>query len=180
MFGNSLTAGYGLHREDSIPFRLQETLNKSNPLVRVINGGMSGDTSAGGKSRLEWSLDVNPDIIVIELGANDGLRGIKPSSTMANLDFILRELKRRGIKILFTGMKAPPNLGPQYVEAFEDVFPKLAKKCGVMFYPFFLEGVAAVPLLNQADGIHPNKKGVDVIIKKLVPFLRRLMREGKK
>ena len=180
MFGNSLTAGYGLNREDAIPFRLQKTLNKSKTLVSVINGGVSGDTSAGGKSRLDWSLDVNPDIIVIELGANDGLRGLRPSSTMANLDFILRESKRRGIKILLTGMKAPPNLGHQYGKAFEEIFPKLAKKYEVLFYPFFLEGVAAIASLNQADGIHPNKKGVNVIVKKLIPFLRRLMARGKK
>ena len=177
MLGDSLTAGYGLEQEDSIPERLNKELLKQNFFVEVINAGVSGDTSAGGKSRLGWLLGLKPSIIIIELGANDGLRGLDPNSTMKNLDYIVKESKKRGLKILLTGMKAPPNLGKEYGEEFSNIFLKLAQKYGVMFYPFFLRDVASVSDLNQKDGIHPNKDGAYIIVKNLLPLVIKLIGE---
>lgn len=165
--GDSLTAGYGLDQRDAFPVQLEKALNAQGLNVQVINGGVSGDTSAGGRSRLNWLLASPVDAVIVELGANDGLRGLDPAQTRENLDWILATLKDRQIPVLLSGMLAPPNLGEDYGGAFNTIYPDLAQKHGVMLDPFFLEGVAADPTLNQKDGIHPNAKGVEIIVKRL-------------
>ncbi len=174
-FGDSLTAGYGLANAHSFTSQLKNALTAEGIDVVLINGGVSGDTSAGGRARLDWALSDEPDIVILELGANDGLRGLEPSETERNLDAIIAELQSRGIYVLLSGMKAPPNLGFQYGSEFNAVYPRLAKRYDVEFDPFFLEGVVADLNLNQADGIHPNEKGVGVIIKRLLPMIRHLI-----
>lgn len=176
-FGDSLSAGYGLVEADSFPVRLEAALRADGLDTRVINSGVSGDTTAGGRARLDWSLPEQIDLVIVELGANDGLRGIDPAETEANLDAILRTLASRNIRVLFTGMLAPPNLGREYAAAFDALFPKLAARHDVVFYPFFLEGVAAERSLNQPDGIHPNAAGVDRIVMRLLPFVRRALNQ---
>ena len=141
----------------------------------MIAAGVAGDTSAGGRARLSWSLAESPDMAIVELGANDGLRGIDPAATYGNLDAILAELKRRGIPVLLAGMYAPPNLGREYGEAFDAIYPRLAMKHGVALYPFFLHGVAVEPGLNQPDGLHPNAAGVAVIVERIMPYVMRVL-----
>jgi acyl-CoA thioesterase-1 len=177
-FGDSLSAGYGLDEADSFPVRLEAALRAGGVEAKVINSGVSGDTTAGGRARLGWSLPGHVDLVILELGANDGLRGIDPAETEANLDAILMALGARDIPVLFTGMQAPPNLGREYAAAFDALFPRLAARHGVVFYPFFLDGVAAERSLNQPDGIHPNPAGVDRIVLRLLPFVRRALDTG--
>ena len=174
-FGDSLTSGYGLAAEDAFPARLEAALRAAGRRVRVVDAGLAGDTSSGGRTRLAWALDPRPDAVILELGANDGLRGIDPAVTEANLDAILAALKRRALPVLFTGMYAPPNLGRDYGAAFDALFPRLAARHGVAFYPFFLDGVAARPELNQADGIHPNARGVAVIVARILPHVLEVL-----
>ena len=178
MIGDSLTAGLGLSRDQSIPVRLEAALKGQGINARIINAGVSGDTSAGGRSRLQWALSEKPDVVVIELGANDGLRGLDPQATLENLDAMIADAKRSGTRILLAGMKAPPNLGGEYGGEFNRIFPSLASKHSVALLPFFLEGVAAVPELNQDDGIHPNEKGVDVIVQNLLPLIKQLLKKA--
>ncbi len=173
--GDSLTAGYGLAAEEAFPARLQMALRKQGLRVRVINAGVSGDTSAGGRARLDWSLADNPSAAIVELGANDALRGLDPDATRANLDAIISKLRKRGIAVLLAGMLAPPNLGPEYEARFNAIYPALATKHGVLFYPFFLDGVAARPELNQADGMHPTAAGVDIIVERMLPLVGELV-----
>ncbi|MDP6269148.1 MAG: arylesterase [Alphaproteobacteria bacterium] len=173
--GDSLTAGYGLAADQAFPAKLQAALRNRGLAVRVINAGVSGDTSAGGRARLNWSLADKPAAAIIELGANDAMRGLDPDATRGNLDAIIAELKKRGIAVLLAGMLAPPNLGPEYEARFNAIYPDLAAKHGVLFYPFFLDGVAAVPELNQTDGIHPTAAGVDIIVEGLLPLARELL-----
>ncbi len=173
--GDSLTAGLGLEKGDSFPMRLETVLRAEGFDVRVINAGVSGDTTAGGVARLHWALADGADAVILELGANDGLRGLRPGSTELNLDAMIRMLKDRDIPVLLTGMRAPPNLGADYGDAFNAVYPRLAEKHGVAFYPFFLDGVATRPELNQADGIHPTPDGVDVIVSGILPFVKALI-----
>ncbi|MEG3616880.1 arylesterase [Magnetovibrio sp. PR-2] len=165
--GDSLTAGYGLDQKDAFPVQLQAALQADGHNVVVINGGVSGDTSAGGRSRLEWLLATPVDGVIVELGANDGLRGLDPAQTRENLDWIVATLKTRNIPVLLTGMVAPPNLGEDYGREFNSIYPDLAQKHGVALDAFFLENVAALPQLNQKDGIHPNAKGVEIIVKRI-------------
>ena len=175
-FGDSLTSGWGLAARDAFPAQLERALHAAGrKTVRVIASGVAGDTSAGGRARLAWSLADRPDAAIVELGANDGLRGIDPASTYGNLDAILAELKRRGIPVLLAGMYAPPNLGSEYGEAFNAIYPQLAERHGVVLYPFFLEGVAVEPALNQPDGIHPNGDGVAVIVERILPYVMRVL-----
>ena len=175
-FGDSLTSGWGLAARDAFPAQLERALHAAGrKTVRVIASGVAGDTSAGGRARLAWSLADRPDAAIVELGANDGLRGIDPASTYGNLDAILAELKRRGIPVLLAGMYAPPNLGSEYGEAFNAIYPRLAERHGVVLYPFFLEGVAVEPALNQPDGIHPNAEGVAVIVERILPYVMRVL-----
>jgi acyl-CoA thioesterase-1 len=178
-FGDSLIAGYGLPKKDGFSDQLEATLNHAGIRLKVINAGVSGDTSAGGLSRIDWALGANPDAILLELGANDSLRGIDPAITKMNLQKILTKLQKIGVPILFAGMIAPPNMGKEYGLEFERVYLELAEANEVIFYRFFLEGVAGVPELNQEDGIHPNKEGVLKIVKKIAPFVIELLKRVK-
>jgi len=175
VLGDSLSAGYGLLSSQSFPARLEVRLRSIGQNVRVLNGGVSGDTSAGGRARLSWALADKPHFVIIELGANDGLRGLDPFAMRDNIEDIILRLKAVDIGILLTGMRAPPNIGPNYGKIFNSVFADLAQKHEVPLYPFFLEGVAAIPSLNQRDGIHPNPRGVAVIVDRIMPFVVRLL-----
>ena len=174
-FGDSLVHGYGLAADETFPIQLERALEREGHRVEVLNGGNSGDTTAAGLARLDWSLADHPDLAIVELGANDGLRGIDPGETYRNLDAIVKRLKAEGIAILLAGMLAPRNLGADYVEAFDAVFPRLAEVHGVALYPFFLDGVAMRPELNQADGIHPNAAGVALMVERILPSVVRLI-----
>ncbi len=180
-FGDSLTAGFGLPKNVSFTAQLERALGEEGLAVTVINAGVSGDTSAGGLARLDWTLagtpHGGPDAVIVELGANDALRGINPRVTYDNLDAILSELGRRGLPVLLAGMRSPPNMGPEYAAAFNDIYARLADKHGVALYPFFLEGVAADPDLNQEDGIHPNARGVAEIVKRMSPAVKVLLKD---
>ena len=180
LFGDSLAAGLGLDLGDGFAAKLAAALKRRGRDVVIVNASVSGDTSAGGLARVAWSLGDAPDAAVLELGANDGLRGLDPEATKANLDGVLRRFSAAGVPVLLTGMKAPPNLGRDYSRRFNAIFPALAKKHGLAFYPFFLEGVAAVRGLNQADGIHPNAAGVDVIVAGILPFVETLIARREK
>jgi acyl-CoA thioesterase-1 len=175
-FGDSLTAGYGLAPQDGFTAQLETHLKDQGLNAQVINAGVSGDTSSGGRARLAWvvdALEAKPDLAILELGANDGLRGIDPAVTRKNLDAMIEAFQARDIPILLTGMLAPPNLGPDYESEFNTMYPELAKDHDVALYPFFLDGVAANPELNQEDGIHPNEHGVDIIVERLTPYILR-------
>jgi acyl-CoA thioesterase I len=161
--GDSLTAGYGLAKEESVPALIQARLRADGYPYEVVNAGVSGDTSAGGLSRLEWSLEGDVKVLVIELGANDGLRGLPVASLKRNLTDVITRAQARGIKVVLTGMEAPPNFGEAYTTEFRQVYRDLAKTHDVTFLPFYLEGVAGVPNLNIADGIHPNAEGSRLI-----------------
>lgn len=175
ILGDSIAAGYGLPAEESFPARLEAALRAKGVDVRIVNSGISGDTTAGGRKRLGWALASKPDYVIVELGGNDGLRGLDPKETRANLDAIITQLKARGVKVMIAGMYAPPNLGKRYEKEFNAIFPELAAKHGVALYPFILEGVALRKDLNQPDGIHPNRKGVGVIVEKLTPAVMKFI-----
>jgi acyl-CoA thioesterase-1 len=174
-FGDSLVAGYGLPAEDAFPVRLQARLMSDGHAVQITNGGVSGDTSAGGLARLDWALADKPDLVLVEFGANDALRGTDPKVTAANLDRILARIAAAGAKILLVGMKAPTNWGRQYQDEFDALYPALAAKYHVPLYPFFLDGVAMDATLNQADGLHPNPRGVAIIVDRIAPYVERLL-----
>jgi acyl-CoA thioesterase-1 len=178
VLGDSLTAGYGLAQADGFQPQLAAALRAAGHEVTMLDGAVSGDTSAGGRERLEWALDGGADAAIVELGANDALRGTDPRETEANLVAILDGLRARHVKVLLTGMLAPPNLGAEYGEAFHAVYDRLGKRKGVLYDPFFLEGVAADPALNQADGMHPNPAGVKIIVARLLPLVERLLAEA--
>ncbi|GEO80919.1 arylesterase [Pararhodospirillum oryzae] len=175
VLGDSLTAGYGLPADEAFPARLGRALAEKGHAVRVVNAGVSGDTSAGGLARLDWVLGDEPQAMIVELGANDGLRGLDPVATRTNLDRILRTLRDHGVAVLLAGMKAPPNMGREYAQVFDAVYPQLAADHDVVFYPFFLEGVALNPALNQADGMHPNAQGVDEVVARILPAVETLL-----
>jgi len=181
-FGDSLTQGYGVPPGMEFPARLEKALNAEGLDVTVINAGVSGETSAGGLARADWLLGdgkSGPDAVILELGANDGLRGLPVAEMEKNLDMILSKLKVRNIPVLFAGMKGPRNFGARYAQDYDSVFPKLAMKYDALFYPFFLEGVALDRALVQPDGLHPNPKGVDVIVKGIEPLAERLVQQAK-
>ncbi len=175
--GDSLTAGFGLAAADSFPVQLENALRARGLSVKVLNAGVSGDTTAGGLARLDWALGERPDLVIVALGANDSLRGVDPAVTRANLAAILKKLKERDLPVLLAGTYAPPNLGRAYERAFNRIYPELADEYEVPLYPFFLEGVATYPSLNQADGIHPNAEGVAVIVKGIAPYVTRLIEQ---
>jgi len=175
--GDSLTAGFGLMPGEAFPARLQAQLRAQGIAVEVQNAGVSGDTTADGLARLDWALADHPDVVLVELGANDALRGIDPKVTYANLDKILARLEAGGARVMLLGMLAPPNWGREYQDRFDAIYPDLAKKYDVPLYPFFLQGVATEPDLNQADGLHPNAAGVEIIAGKLAPLVARLIAE---
>lgn len=175
ILGDSLGAGFGLPSSQAFPARLEAALARGRA-VSVINASVSGDTSAGGLARLDWVLrQANPTHAIVELGGNDALRGLAPAQMFENLDRILTRLAARAVRVLLAGMVAPPNLGRDYAEEYNAVFPRLARQHGVAFYPFFLDGVAAEPRLNQADGIHPNAEGVEEIVRRILPEVERLL-----
>ncbi|NBG94199.1 arylesterase [Pyruvatibacter mobilis] len=178
--GTSLTAGYGLEQAEGFVPQLQAALEAKGLDVEVENAGVSGDTSAGGLARLDWSIDDDVDAVIVELGSNDALRGFDPQQTRNNLTAILEALAARDLPVLLTGMLAPPNLGEEYGAEFAAIYPDLASRYGVLFYPFFLEGVAADAALNQPDGIHPNADGVQVIVEAITPYAVQLVEHARK
>ena len=177
VLGDSLSAGFGLAHADGFEVQLDAALRAQGHDVRIIDGAVSGDTTAGGLARLEWTLGDGADAAIVELGANDGLRGVDPATTEKNLTAILDRLAAMHIPVLLTGMYAMPNLGADYAAAFHGVFDRLGKRPGVLYDPFFLDGVAEVPSLNQPDGMHPNPEGVKHIVARLLPLVDRLLAE---
>ena len=169
--GDSLTAGYGLSQSDSFPSQLSRRLRDAGVVSEIVNAGVSGDTTSGALQRLDWLMGERYDLAIVELGANDALRAVDPDLTRQNLEKIVEKLKLTGSTILLTGMKAPRNLGDEYAKRFDALFPEIARGQAVYFYPFFLDGVAADPALNQADGLHPNAKGVAIIAERMLPFV---------
>ena len=174
-FGDSLTAGFMLRPEQSFPAQLQMALLAKGHKVRIINAGVSGDTSADGRNRLAWSLEEKPDAVILELGANDALRGLDPALTRANLDAILQTLNEASLPVLIAGMKAPGNFGADYARTFDAIFPDLAKKYAAQLYPFFLSGVALNPALVQSDGLHPTAAGIAEIVARILPDAEALL-----
>jgi acyl-CoA thioesterase I len=174
-FGDSLTAGYGLPAGQAFPARLEAWLHQQGIEARVVNAGVSGDTTAGGLARLDWALADKPDLVILALGANDALRGIEPSTVRENLDKMIGKIEASGAKLLLLGMLAPPNWGEEYSHAFDQIFPELARIHHLPLYPFFLEGVAMTPELNQPDGLHPNERGVAVLVDRIAPVVARLL-----
>ncbi len=180
ILGDSLSAGYGLPHDEGFEAQLEAALKAHGTDVQVIDGAVSGDTSAGGRARLDWVLADAPDAAILELGANDGLRGLAPAEMRANLSSILDTLAARHIPVLLTGMYAPPNLGPDYERQFRAVFDDLGRRPGVLYDPFFLEGVARAPGLTQPDGLHPNAEGVRRIVARILPEVEHLVTEPPK
>jgi acyl-CoA thioesterase-1 len=175
VLGDSLSAGLGLSASAAFPARLQKALKTKGITVDMINAGVSGDTSSGGRDRLDWSVPEGTAAVIVELGANDALRGTDPTVTRGALTDIVTRLKARGIAVLLCGMVAPPNYGSDYSARFNAIYPDLAKSFGVPLYPFFLEGVAADAGLNQADGLHPTAEGVDVIVRNILPAVEAFL-----
>ena len=176
VLGDSLSAGLGLPAQDAFPQKLQKALQAKGIAIDMTNAGVSGDTSSGGRDRLDWSVPDGTDGVIIELGANDALRGIDPDLTRAALTEIVQRLKARKIAVMLCGMLAPPNYGAEYAARFNSIYPDLAKKFDVPLYPFFLDGVAADAKLNQADGIHPTAAGVDIIVNNIMPTVEAFLR----
>jgi acyl-CoA thioesterase-1 len=173
--GDSLMAGYQIAANAAFPARLQIALKAKGFNVEIANAGVSGDTASGGLARLDWSVPDGTDAVIVELGANDMLRGIDPKVTRAALDKIVTRLKQRGIAVLLCGMRAAPNYGPEYEKAFNAIYPELASTHGVVFYPFFLNGIATEAKLNQHDGIHPTAAGVEMIVTRIMPKVEELI-----
>jgi acyl-CoA thioesterase I len=185
VFGDSLSAGYGLPQGDTLPTQLADALAKMGRPASVINAGVSGDTSADGVSRIDWSLAganpaEKPQVMVLALGANDMLRGLDPGTTRANLEAIIAKAEAAKVTIVMAGMLAPPNLGADYKSAFDAIYPELAKAHNLIFMPFLLQDVAQVSDLNQADGMHPNGKGVAIIVRNMLPYLTEAMDRAEK
>lgn len=177
MLGDSLTAGYGLEPAEALPVKLEQTLRAEGVKVAIVNAGVSGDTMAQGQARLDWALTPEIGGVIVALGANDALRGLAPSQTREHLALILDALKAKNLPALILGMRAPPNLGPDYAREFEAIYPDLAKQYEVPLYPFMLEGVAGDIALNQADGIHPNVQGVAVLVPKISSAIKLLLQK---
>ena len=181
VLGDSLTAGYGLPAEAAFPARLQKALREKGIKVDVLNAGVSGDTTTAGRDRLDWSIPEGTEAVIVELGANDALRGLDPKVTRAALDDIVKQLKARKIAVMLAGMYAPRNYGPDYAAKFDPIYAELAQSHGVTLYPFFLDGVAGEARLNLADGIHPTAEGVDIIVARILPtvaaFLNKVSAE---
>ena len=173
--GDSLTAGYGLDKDASVPSLIQKRLQDAGYPYEVVNAGVSGDTSAGGLSRLDWSLEGDVKVLVIELGANDGLRGLPVKELKRNLSEIIARAQAKGIKVILTGMEAPPNFGAAYTSEFRDVYRQLSREHDITFVPFYLDGVAGIPSLNIADGIHPNAEGSRIVEKTIWSALEPLL-----
>ncbi|TKB72268.1 MAG: arylesterase [Nitrospira sp.] len=174
-FGDSLTAGLGVQPDQSYPARLQRTLDAAGYVYRVVNAGVSGETTAGGARRVSWVLKSNPAIVILELGGNDGLRGLSLQETKANLERIIQQLQQASVTVVLAGMKLPPNYGKDYTDGFESLYQALAKQYRLTLIPFFLDGVAGSSSLNQADGIHPTGEGYRIIVEKILPTLEPLL-----
>jgi len=176
-FGDSLTAGYGLSPEQAFPAKVEEILNQNGFRYNVVNAGLSGETSAGGLSRINWILKSKIDIFILELGANDGLRGLPLQQTRENLQSIIDKVKTKypDVRIILAGMMVPPNMGEDYSKEFQNLFPQLAKKNNALLIPFLLEGVAGDANLNQADGIHPNVKGHEIVARNVMKILEKIL-----
>ena len=175
VLGDSLTAGFQLPAAAAFPARLERALTAKGFAVSIANAGVSGDTASGGLSRVAWSVPPGTDAVILELGANDMLRGIDPKVTRASLESIIRTLKSRSVEVLLAGMRAAPNMGPEYRRAFDAIYPDLASSYGLVFYPFFLDGIVTDPKFNLGDGIHPNQAGVDVIVARILPKTEELI-----
>ena len=175
VLGDSLTAGFQLPAAAAFPARLERALTAKGFAVSIANAGVSGDTASGGLSRVAWSVPPGTDAVILELGANDMLRGIDPKVTRASLESIIRTLKSRSVEVLLAGMRAAPNMGPEYRRAFNAIYPDLASSYGLVFYPFFLDGIVTDPKFNLGDGIHPNQAGVDVIVARILPKTEELI-----
>jgi acyl-CoA thioesterase I len=173
--GDSLTAGYGLGEAQAFPARLEEQLQAEGLPFRAVNAGVSGDTSAGGLARLDWVLSTGPDVVVVELGPNDGLRGLDLAMTETNLRAIVRRASEAGARVLLVGMRIPPNYGPDYAGRFEELYPRLAEELDVPLVPFLLADVGGVPELNQGDGIHPTAEGQEIVAANVAPHLEPLL-----
>jgi acyl-CoA thioesterase-1 len=173
--GDSLIAGYQIAASAAFPAQLEKALKAKGLNVEIVNAGVSGDTASGGLARLDWSVPDGTDAVIVELGANDMLRGVDPKVTRAALDQIVGRLKRRGIEVLLCGMRAAPNFGPDYERTFNAIYPELASTHNVVFYPFFLDGIAADAKLNQRDGIHPTAAGIESIVTKITPKVEELI-----
>ena len=180
VLGDSLSAGYGLPANEAFPAKLAKALAAKGIAVSITNAGVSGDTASDGLSRLDWSVREGSEAVIVEFGANDALRGIDPALTKSALDKILNKLADRHVAVLLAGMQAPRNMGPDYVKAFDALFPALASTHAVVFYPFFLDGVATDPKFNQGDGLHPNAAGVDVIVARILPQVEELIARARK
>jgi acyl-CoA thioesterase-1 len=178
-FGDSLTAGYRLAPAQAFPVRLEAKLKERGHDVTVANAGVSGDTTAGGLARLDWAVPDDADAVIVELGANDALRGLDPAQARRNLDTILQRLKAKGVVVLIAGMRTPRNYGAEYADAFDRIFPELAAQYDAVLYPFFLDGIALDAALNLDDGLHPNARGVDVIVERIVPKVEELIARAK-
>lgn len=175
VLGDSLSAGFGLSAPAAFPARLQKALQSKGIAVDIINAGVSGDTSSGGRDRLDWSIPEGTQAVIVELGANDALRGVDPKVTRSALTDILTRLKARNIAVLLCGMYAPPNYGADYAARFNAIYPDIAREFGVPLYPFFLEGVATEASLNQPDGLHPTAEGIDVIVRNILPTVEAFL-----
>ncbi len=175
VLGDSLTAGYGLPANAAFPVRLQKSLKDKGIEVDITNAGVSGDTSSGGRDRLDWSIPEGTQAVIVELGANDALRGIDPAVTREALSDIIKRLQAKGIAVMLCGMYAPRNFGPDYVAKFDPIYPELAKTYGVPLYPFFLDGVTGEAKLTQADGLHPTAEGVDVVVQRILPTVQAFL-----
>jgi acyl-CoA thioesterase I len=179
VLGDSLAAGYGLKEGDAFPAKLETALKAKGIDVTVVNAGVSGDTAKQGLERLDWAVEPDADAVIVELGANDALRGIDPNETRASLEKIISRLRSRKIPIMIAGMLAPPNMGAAYKELFDRIYPSLAGEHGLRLYPFFLEGVATEPDYNLEDGIHPNARGVDEIVRRMAPKVAEFLNQIK-
>jgi acyl-CoA thioesterase-1 len=175
VLGDSLSAGFGLPAQDALPAKLERALKAKGYAVEITNAGVSGDTAAGGLARLDWSVSDGTDAVILELGANDALRGSDPKATRASLDAIIKKLMERKIAVLLAGMLAPRNLGPDYAKAFDPIYPELAAEHGLILYPFILDGVAGDAALNQADGLHPTAAGVNIMVSSMLPKVEELV-----
>lgn len=175
VLGDSLTAGYGLPATAAFPARLEKALREKGLKVDVLNAGVSGDTASGGRDRLDWSIPDGTEAVIVELGANDALRGLDPAVTKAALEDIIKKLQARKIAVMLAGMYAPRNYGAEYAAKFDPIYPELAKAYGVPLYPFFLDGVAAEAKLNQPDGLHPTAEGVDIIVARILPAVEQFL-----
>nr|WP_321336630.1 arylesterase [uncultured Cohaesibacter sp.] len=176
-YGDSLSAGYQLPAGEDFPAQLQQYLKGKGLNVEIINAAVSGDTTASGLSRLDWSTPENVDLVLLELGANDALQGLSTDKAKANLEAMIEKFQQKGIKVALMGMRAPPNMGSDYTQAFDAIYPALANQYQIPLYPFFLEDVAAQPALNLQDGMHPNQKGIKVIVKNVAPFVIDLLNQ---